>query len=188
MKSRVRNDLFDAKKNLRRGRGLLAEAVWYAVKMLFFLSALPWPSWVRVCWLRIFGASVGYGVVVKPRVNIHMPWKLVVGDCTWIGEEVSIINFEPAVIGAHVCVSQRAFLCCGNHDFRDSAMSYRNAPIFISDGAWIGAQVFVAPGVKVGIDAVATAGSVVVRDLPAGMVCSGNPCLPIKNRWRNDSV
>lgn len=183
--SRVRNDQFNPTIGLDRERSWLFEAVWYAVKMLFFLTAYPWGSSIKVTILRLFGAVVGQGVVIKPRVNIHMPWKLVIGDHAWIGEEVSILNFEPVIIGSQSCVSQRAFLCTGNHDFRDPAMSYRNEPIVICEGAWIGAQVFVGPGVNVGVDAVATAGSIVTSDLPAGMICTGNPCKPGKPRWRD---
>jgi putative colanic acid biosynthesis acetyltransferase WcaF len=62
-------------------------------------------------------------------------------------------------------------------------MPYRNAPISISDGAWVGAQVFVGPGVSIGSEAVVAAGSVVTKDLPQSMVSSGNPCLPLKSRW-----
>jgi putative colanic acid biosynthesis acetyltransferase WcaF len=183
MTTRVRNDLFDPSRGLNRGRATAVEGLWYLVKRIFFLSAMPWPSRLRVWWLRRFGAEVGTGVVIKPRVNIHLPWKLVLGDHSWIGEEVFILNFEPVTIGAHACISQRAFLCTGNHNYRDPAMSYRNKPIAIGAGAWIGALSFVGPGVVVGVDAVATAGSMVLGDLPAGMVCSGNPCVPMKSRW-----
>lgn len=183
--TKVRNDQFNPAIGLDRERSFMFEMVWYVAKMLFFLTAYPWGSGIKVTILRLFGAVVGQGVVIKPRVNIHMPWKLVIGDYAWIGEEVCILNFEPIVIGSQACVSQRAFLCTGNHDFRDPAMSYRNEPIVISEGAWIGAQVFVGPGVNVGVDAVVTAGSVVTKDLPAGMICSGNPCKPGKPRWRD---
>ena len=182
--TRVRQDLFDARRGLDRGRSRLVEALWYGFKLAFFLTAMPWPSRWRALCLRLFGAKVGRGVVIKPRVNIHFPWKLTLGDHAWIGEEVFILNFEPVAIGAQACVSQRAFLCTGNHDYRDPAMSYRNAPIGIGDGAWVGAQVFVGPGVRVGADAVATAGSVVLSDLPPGMVCAGNPCVPVRARWK----
>jgi putative colanic acid biosynthesis acetyltransferase WcaF len=150
---------------------------------MFFLSPLPWPGSWRRGLLRLFGAKVGRGVVIKPRVNVHLPWKLSIGDYSWIGEEVFILNLEPVSIGAHCCVSQRAFLCTGNHDYRDPAFAYRNAPIAVEDGAWVGAQVFVAPGVMIGGEAVVTAGSVVLRNLPGAMVCSGNPCVPGKKRW-----
>jgi putative colanic acid biosynthesis acetyltransferase WcaF len=126
-------------------------------------------------------------VVLKPRINIHLPWKLEIGDFTWIGEEVLILNFEPVTIGAHCCISQRAFVCTGNHDFRQPDMPYRNRPIHIQDGAWVGAQAFVGPGVTVGLDAVILAGSIATGDLPPKMICSGNPCRPTKLRWIEDS-
>jgi len=133
--------------------------------------------------LKFFGARIGKGVVIKPRVNIHFPWKLTIGDHAWIGEEVFLLNFEPIIIGRHCCISQRAFLCTGNHDYRQPSMPYRNRPITIEDGAWVGAQVFVSPGVTIGIDAVIAAGSVVTRSQPAYVVCSGNPCAVVRNRW-----
>jgi putative colanic acid biosynthesis acetyltransferase WcaF len=181
--SRVRNDLFDSSKGLDRGRSRLVEATWYLVKCLFFLSPLPWPSSFKCALLRIFGAKIGKGVIIKPRVNIHFPWKLTVGDFAWIGEEVFILNFEPVAIGAHCAISQRAFLCTGNHDYREPDMPYRNQPITVEDGAWVGAQVFVAPGVTIGTEAVITAGSVVTKNQPEHMVCGGNPCVSIRPRW-----
>lgn len=183
--TKVRIDLFDSKAGFDRGRPRWIEATWYVLKMLFFLSPIPWPSKLRCSILRAFGAKVGTGVNIKPRVNIHLPWKLRIGDFSWVGEEVFLLNFEPISIGSHCCISQRAFLCAGNHDYSDPSFAYRNRPITIEDGAWIGAQAFVAPGVTVGEDAVATAGSVVTKDLPAGMVCVGNPCTPIKPRWKS---
>ena len=183
--TRVRNDLFDAQRGLDRGKPRWFEALWYLIKCLLFLPPWPLPSALRSALLRGFGARVGTGVVIKPRVNIHLPWRLVVGDFTWLGEEVFILNFEPVTIGAHCCISQRAFLCTGNHDYRKPDMPYRNHPITVEDGAWVGAQVFVGPGVRIGTEAVVSAGSVVTRNLPAGMVCAGNPCVPLKPRWLN---
>ena len=181
--TRVRNDLFDARKGLDRGRSRVVEALWYLCKCVFFLTPLPMPSGFKCALLRWFGAEIGRGVYIKPRVNIHLPWKLHVGDFTSIGEEVFILNFEPVHLGAHCCISQRVFLCTGNHDYRAPEMPYRNRPITVEDGAWVGAQVFVAPGVTIGEDAVVTAGSVVVGNLTGGMVCAGNPCRPLKPRW-----
>ena len=181
--TRVRNDLFDPGKGLERGRPAFVEAAWYLCKCAFFLTPLPFPSAFKRALLRAFGAKVGRRVVIKPRVNIHLPWKLSVGDHTWLGEEVCILNLEPVTLGAQCCISQRAFLCTGNHDYTEPDMPFRNAPIVIQDGAWVGAQTFVAPGVTVGEEAVISAGAVVTSSLPAGMVCRGNPCIPVKPRW-----
>lgn len=186
--TRVRNDLFDASQGLDRGRPFIVEAIWYLVKCLLFLTPLPVPSRLKCFLLRCFGARVGRGVIIKPRVNIHLPWKLAIGDFTWIGEEVFILNLEPVVLGAHCCISQRAFLCTGNHDCRHPEMPYRNRPITVEDGAWVGAQSFVAPGVHIGSEAVITAGSVVAKSQPPCMICGGNPCAPLRNRWPEEAI
>jgi putative colanic acid biosynthesis acetyltransferase WcaF len=184
--TRVRNDLFDSHKGLDRGRPLLVEGAWYLLKCAVFLSPLPFPSSLKRNILRLFGANVGVGVVIKPRVNIHLPWKLSIGDHAWIGEEVFILNFEPVKIGSHCCISQRVFLCTGNHDYRQPDMPFRNSPITVKDGAWVGAMCFVAPGITIGTEAVIAAGSVVMKNQPARMVCTGNPCEAVKHRWANE--
>lgn len=181
--TRVRIDLFDPRQGLNRGRPFWVEAAWYAIKCLLFLPPWPAPSIVKRAVLRFFGAQVGRGVVIKPRVNIHLPWKLSVGEFSWIGEEVFILNFEPVAIGAHCCISQRVFLCTGNHDYKQPDFPFRNQPITVEDGAWVGAQSFVGPGVTVGSEAVICAGSVVTSNLPPQKVCRGNPCSPFKDRW-----
>lgn len=183
--TRVRNDLFDGGPDLDRGRPRWVEALWYLFKCAFFLSALPWPGGLKRGLLRRFGAKVGTGVYIKPRVNIHFPWKLQIGDHSWIGEEVFLLNLEPIVIGAHCCISQRAFLCTGNHDFKSPSMPFRNRAIVVEDGAWIGAQVFVGPGIVIGSEAVIAAGSVVTRNQPKQMLCAGNPCAAVGPRWRD---
>jgi putative colanic acid biosynthesis acetyltransferase WcaF len=183
MQTRVRLDQFNPAIGLKRARPLWIEALWYACKCLIFLSAVPWPSALKVRLLRMFGAQIGEGVVLKPRVNIHFPWKLQVGDHCWIGEGAWLLNLEPIVLGTQSCISQNAFLCTGNHDFRQPHMPYRNAPIDIGAGAWIAAQTFVGPGVTVGGDAVVLAGSVVLADLAPGGVYQGSPCVQVKRRW-----
>lgn len=181
MKTRLNQ--FNAERGLDRGRSKGTEMLWYLLKCFFLLSALPWPMGLKRCLLRSFGAKVGHGVVIKPRVNVHFPWKLEIGDYAWIGEEVFILNFEPVKIGAHACISQRAFLCTGNHDYRDPCFSYRNAPIGIGSGVWVGAGVFVGPGVQIGEEAVAAAGAVLTRSVPKNTIWGGNPAGERGMRW-----
>jgi putative colanic acid biosynthesis acetyltransferase WcaF len=181
--SKVRLDKFDGSNGLNRGASKIKEIFWYLIKVFFFLSALPYPSNFK-CWLlRLFGATVGKGVVIKPRVNIHFPWKLIIGNHVWIGEEVFILNFEQIRIDSQVCISQRAFLCGGNHDYKTPSMPYRNGPITLEEGCWVGASVFVGPGVTIGMDSVVTASSVITQSLAANGIYGGNPIQFIKNRW-----
>jgi putative colanic acid biosynthesis acetyltransferase WcaF len=182
--SKVKLGGFDASIGLDRGAGKLKEISWYFVKMIFFLSATPWPNTLKKALLKGFGAKIGDGVVIKPRVNIHFPWKLVVGNDVWIGEEAFLLNFELLTIGDNVCISQRAFLCGGNHDYRIPEMPYRNGKITLMAGCWIGAGVFVLPDVTVGTDSVITAGSVVTKNVDANGIYKGNPLVYIKARWK----
>lgn len=175
---------FDSKVGLDRGASRFKEIFWYLTKVAFFLSALPYPSSFKVWLLKKFGAKIGEGVVIKPRVNIHFPWKLTVGNHVWIGEEAFLLNFEKLVIGNNVCISQRSFLCGGNHDYRDPAMSYRNGPITIEDGCWVGACCFVGPGVTIGSETVVTAGSIIVSDQEKALVVTRPLVANTKNRWK----
>lgn len=165
-----------------REAGRMKEFAWLAMRSLCFeRSVMPWYR-LRRGILRSFGAQVGSGVVVKPQVKITFPWKLSIGDHSWLGEEAWILNLAPVSIGSHVCISQRAFLCTGSHDWTDPAFALVAKPITIGDHVWICSSVFVAPGVTIGDRSVVTAGSVVTQDLPAGMICSGNPCKPERER------
>lgn len=184
MESNVRLNDFDASVKFSRGAGIIKFGVWYLLKMIFFLTSVPFPSNFKSAILRGFGARVGRNVVIKPRVNIHFPWKLVLGDNVWIGEEVFILNFEQLEVGNNVCISQRVFLCGGNHDFRDPAFSYRNGPIKVHDGCWLGASAFIGPSVTIGVDTVISAGSVVTSDLPSNGVYKGNPLIYCSERWK----
>jgi putative colanic acid biosynthesis acetyltransferase WcaF len=181
--SKICLNQFDASIGLQRGVGKFKEIIWYFFKIVFFLSAFPYPSSFKIWILRIFGASIGEGVVIKPRVNIHFPWKLVVGNHVWIGEEVFMLNFELLSIGNNVCISQRAFLCGGNHDYKIPSMPYRNGPITLEDGSWVGAGSFVGPNVTIGTDSVVSAGSVVTQSLAGNGIYRGNPVQLIKKRW-----
>jgi putative colanic acid biosynthesis acetyltransferase WcaF len=182
--SKVKLAEFDSSIGLDRGVGKPKEVLWYFIKMIFFLSAFPFPNAMKTSLLKRFGAKVGIGVVIKPRVNIHMPWKISIGDYVWIGEEVFILNFEPTFIGNNVCISQRAFLCGGNHNYLDPTMPYRNGPIFLKDGCWVGASSFIGPNVTIGIDTIVSAGSVVTKSLAENGIFMGNPAEYLKARWK----
>ena len=111
-------------------------------------------------WLRIFGAKVGRGVVIRSRVNITFPWRFSCGDHVWIGDEVLILSLAPVCLGSNVCISQRAFLCTGSHRFSRETFDLVTRPITIGDGCWIAAQAFVGPGVELPPGTLVKAGEV----------------------------
>jgi putative colanic acid biosynthesis acetyltransferase WcaF len=95
------------------------------------------------------------------------------GSC--LGHHVDCYNVSTIEIGRNSTVSQYSFLCTASHDFTRSDMPLVAAPIHIGDHAWITSDVFVGPGVSVGIGAVILARSTVTRDIPSWVVAGGNP-------------
>ena len=169
-------------KSFDRGASRFKEALWVLIRVLFFAPPWPLPSALRVFWLRLFGAKIGRGVIIRSRVNIHFPWRLEIGDCVWLGEECWLLNLAPIKIASHVCVSQRAFLCTGSHDYTLPAFDLIAKPISIEAGAWIGACGFVGPNVTVGTHAVLTAGSFTGKNLEPFGVYQGNPAVLVRTR------
>ena len=157
------------------GRGLFLQILWFFCGApLLRCSILPFSS-VRRVLLRLFGARVGAGVVIKPGVRVKYPWHLSIEHHSWIGEDCWIDNLTGVSIGPNACVSQDAYLCTGNHDWSDPAFGLIVKTISIGDGAWVGARALIAPGVSLGEGAVAAAGSVVTHDIPAYEIHVGNP-------------
>lgn len=165
-----------------RGASSLKELVWLIVSLFLFRLCPLKLSGVKAAVLRWFGASVGRGVVIKPQVKITFPWKLTLGDHVWLGEECWLLNLAPIVIEDNVCISQRAFLCTGNHDYTSPRFDLITKPIRVESGAWIGAGGFVGPGVSVGSHAVLAAGSVATGNLEAWGIYRGNPAVRVKKR------
>jgi putative colanic acid biosynthesis acetyltransferase WcaF len=158
-----------------RGAPAWKEALWIAARCLFFETAWPWPSALRVALLRFFGAEVGEGVVIRSRVSISFPWRLRIGDHVWLGEEVRILSLATVTLESSVCISQRAFLCTGSHRFDLPAFDLVTKPIHVRRGSWVAAQAFVAPGVEIGPGSMVCAGSVVLENVAPGTVVRGNP-------------
>lgn len=167
------------------GAGSLQRILWYGVNATVFNSWL-WPgSRMKVWLLRRFGARVGRGVVIKPRVNIKYPWNLSLADHVWIGEGVWIDSLARVEIGSNVCVSQEAYLVTGSHNYKDPAFGLIVAGIYIEERVWIGARSIVCPGVRVRRDSVLTVGGVLRQDSEEGGVYAGNPAAWV--RWRKNT-
>ncbi|MBI2270831.1 MAG: colanic acid biosynthesis acetyltransferase WcaF [Bacteroidetes bacterium] len=163
------------------GAGALKRALWFFVNACFFVSYNPFNG-LKIVLLRLFGAKIGFGVVVKPSVNIKYPWKLTIGNYVWIGEKAWIDNLDQVIIGNNVCISQGAMLLCGNHNYKKSTFDLMTGKITLEAGAWIGARAIVCGGVTCGSHSVLTVNSVAVSNLVAYSINSGNPSQQVKDR------
>lgn len=159
-----------------------ARTIWSLAYAIFFrFSPKPFHGWRRLL-LRCFGAKIGQGVHVYPKVEIWAPWNLEIGDLSGIGDGASLYSQDKIKIGKKVVISQGTQLCTGTHDYTDPGFPLRTKPIHVEDNVWITMKCFVHPGVTIGQGAVVGAGSVVTKDMPSWTVCAGNPCKPLKAR------
>lgn len=159
----------------RRERSRLIAQLWQITQAtLFGLSPHPLHRW-RAFLLRLFGARLGRGVVIRPSARVHFPWNLEIGDRTWIGDEVRLYSLGKITIGHDAVVSQRSYLCAGTHDYARPDMPTLTPPVTIGNQAWIATDVFVGPGVVIGDGAVVGARSSVFKSLPGGRLYRGNP-------------
>ena len=163
------------------GANLFVRIAWYIFNWAFFVSYCPF-NFVKIFLLRMFGAKIGKGVVLKPHINIKYPWKISIGENAWIGENVWLDSLGKITIGANACLSQGALLLCGNHNYKKSSFDLIVNDIILEDGVWIGAKAVVCGGVVAKSHSVLTSGSVATSTLEPYSVYQGNPAVKVKER------
>lgn len=171
-------------KDFDHGASTLKQLLWYFTSALFFRSGLVPFSVILVWLLKLFGAKIGQDVRVKPYIHIKFPWKLEMGDHSWLAE-CYIENLAPVIIGKNCCVSQNAILMTGNHDYKSTGFDLITKPIILEDGVWIGASAIVCPGVTAHTHAVLAVGSIANTNLESYAIYQGNPAVKIRERVFN---
>jgi putative colanic acid biosynthesis acetyltransferase WcaF len=156
--------------------------LWLVINQLFFNNGIAVFNGLKCALLRLFGATVGRGVVIKPSVSIKYPWYLNIGNDVWIGEKVWIDNLGSVTIGNNVCISQEALLLTGNHNYKSPHFDLMIGTIILEDGVWIGARATVCPGVCCKTHSVLMVSSVATKDLDAYSIYQGVPAAKVKTR------
>lgn len=143
--------------------------LWSIAELVFVTNAWQISSALRAKVLRMFGADIGPGVVMRPRIKVRFPWKLKIGARSWIGDGVWIHNQDHVVIGSDVAISQESFITTGSHAYADD-MALITKPVVIEDGAWVTTRCIVLGGSIVRKSALVTPGTVVRGEIPAGVI------------------
>ncbi len=155
--------------------------VWYT---------LFWPT-PKICFrwrnflLRCFGAKIGRGVHVYPRVKIWLPENLELGNDSCLANDVDCYNVDKITVKANSTVTQYSYLCTTSHDITKRDMPLITAPIVIEDQVWVAAGAFIGMGVTIGQGAVVGARACVFKDVEPWTVVGGNPAKFIKKREIN---
>lgn len=172
---------FQLPENFRGKSGWYVQLWWIVQSVLFRTSPQFMYGWRRFL-LRLFGAKIGKNVILRPTMRTQFPWKVSIGDHSWIGDDVVLYSLGEIHIGKNVVISQKSYLCTGNHDYTDPTFPIYAEPIHIKNQCWLATDVYVAPGVTVGTGTVVGARSSVFKNLPPGKLCIGCPAKPIKDR------
>ena len=160
----------------------LGRVAWWLGRFFLFRYTLRTMYGWRRRVLRLYGARIEAGAIVHRTVSIEFPCRLEMETGACLGPRVRVYNLDAVHIGEFATVSQDSTLCAATRDYTRPGMDLITRPITIGRGAWVAAEAFVGPGVRIGDNAVIGARSVVTRDMPDGMVCAGNPCRPFKPR------
>lgn len=165
-----------------RGKSSITVQLWWIFQStLFRLSPQVLYGWRRFL-LRIFGAKIGRKVIIRPTVKITYPWKVKIGDYSWIGDDVVLYSLGDIIIGKNAVVSQKSYLCTGTHDYSKKDFPILAKKIVIGDECWLATDVFVSPGVTINKGTVVGARSTIIKDLDANSVYVGSPVKFIKKR------
>ena len=97
---------------------------WFVQATLFAWSPQIFYAWRRFL-LRLFGAEIGKGVLIRPTVTVTYPWKVKIGDFSWIGDDVVLYSLGEIIIEDNVVIFQKSYICTASHDYTKP-----NFPIF----------------------------------------------------------
>jgi putative colanic acid biosynthesis acetyltransferase WcaF len=165
-----------------RGKSKVIVQLWWLIeKTLFAWSPQFLYSWRRFL-LRLFGAKIGKGVLLRPSVRVTYPWKVSIDDYTWVGEDCILYSLGNITIGSHVAIAHGVYFNTGLHDYKSENFDIGAKPVIIEDQSWITNDVYIAPGVTIGKGCVIGARSSVMKSMPEGYICYGSPAVPIKKR------
>ncbi|MCM3688228.1 acetyltransferase [Kocuria rosea] len=154
--------------------------LWAATELVVVTNPWQISSGLRARALKVFGAKIGDGVIIRPRARIKFPWNLEIGDRSWIGEGVWIHNQDKVNIGQDVVVSQETFITTGSHAYRRN-MGLITKPVSIEDGAWVTSRCVVTGGVTIGRSALVQPLTLVSRNVEPNTII-GPSAAEIKGR------
>ncbi len=173
--------LYKTPKGFRGKSAIIVQLWWMVQGTLFGMSPQFLYGWRRFL-LRIFGAEIGKNVIIRPSVRITYPWKVKIGDFSWIGDDVVLYSLGDIVIGSNTVVSQKSYICTGTHNYTKEDFPILAKKIIIEDECWLATDVFVSPGVTIKTGTVVGARSTVINDLESNSVYVGSPVRFIKKR------
>lgn len=131
---------------------------------------------------QLFGAT-GENIYIEPLFRTDYGCNTTIGENFYANYDCIIIDVCPVSIGRNVFFGPRVCIYTAAHPIdaavRNSQLEF-GKPVTIGDDVWVGGNVVFNPGVTVGSNIVIGSGSVVVKDIPDGVIAAGNPAKVIR--------
>jgi maltose O-acetyltransferase len=127
--------------------------------------------------------AFGPGSEIRPPFHCDYGYRTTIGARTFANWGLISLDVAPVTIGDDVQIGPNVQLLTATHPIEPGPRRDKwegSKPIVIEDNVWLGGGVIVCPGVTIGADTVVGAGSVITRDLPAGVVAVGNPARVVR--------
>jgi putative colanic acid biosynthesis acetyltransferase WcaF len=155
------------------GRPKYVVFLWNIFEKLFVTNSWQISSKIRRWALVLFGAQIGKNVILRPRMRVQFPWKLKIGDSSWIGEGVWIHNQDHVSISHDVVISQESFITTGSHAHRKD-MGLITRPITIKAGVWVTSRCIVLGGTDIGESSLIEPMAVISGKIPPNSIVDRN--------------
>ena len=148
-----------------RGASALKVQMWWLVQETLFRWSPQWAYGFRNWLAKIFGARIGRGVLLRPSCKITYPWKVSIGEFSWIGDNVTLYSLGDIQIGKNTIVSQNSYICAATHDYTKSTFDILDLPVKIGNSVWLASDVFIAPGITICDTTIISLRSTVTKDI-----------------------
>lgn len=162
---------------------LVAERARARALLARYNATLPSDPDARASILGELLADVGKEAWIEPPFFCDYGWNVSIGDRAFLNFNCVVLDVAPVAIGVGTQIGPGVQLCAATHPLhprdREAGWEY-GRPIDIGGNVWIGAAAVVGPGVAVGDDSVIGAGSVVLSDIPAGVLAVGSPARVVR--------
>lgn len=140
--------------------------------------------------LKVLLAEVGENCYIEPPLHANWGRNTHLGSNVYANFNLTLVDDTDVYIGDSVMIGPNVTIATAGHpidpELRRKVAQF-NIPVRIGNNVWIGAGAVILPGITIGDDSVIGAGSIVTKDIPAGVVAVGNPCRvlrPIGDRDR----
>ncbi|MBI3932654.1 MAG: acyltransferase [Acidobacteria bacterium] len=147
---------------------------------------------LRTPWLRLLGARIGARVILHDVRFFNLYRRglpgLTIGDDCFLGDDCLLDLAEAVTLEPQVTLAERVLvLTHTNVGYRDHPLQRHfpamAAPVILRRGSFVGAQVTILPGVRIGPESFVAAGSVVVEDVPPRSLVAGVPARPVRTLY-----